>query len=253
MSQSVPSERLEPALYLVPVPIGNRDDITLRSLKTLQRADMIASEDTRTTGQLLALYGITGQRLIAYHDHNEESQAMMLLREVQAGKSVALVSEAGSPCISDPGFRVVRAAIAVNVPIVPLPGATAFVPALSASGLAVDSFTFLGFPPHKKGRESFLSRLPDVQETIVMYESSHRIVKLLEELAEHGLESRQCCIAREITKMYEEFLRGTVQQCLQRLAARPQQKGEFVLLLEGKRGLSRERETESHHHGDEMM
>jgi 16S rRNA (cytidine1402-2'-O)-methyltransferase len=228
------NERLEPALYLVPVPIGNRDDITLRSLKTLQRADIIASEDTRTTGQLLALYGITPTRLVAYHDHNEETQATMLLREVQAGKSVALVSEAGSPCISDPGYRIVRAAIAANAPLVPLPGATAFVPALSVSGLRVDSFTFLGFPPHKKGRESFLERIATVRETVIVYESSHRVVKFLEECCQHGLESRQCCIAREITKMYEEFLRGTVQQCLQRLAARPQQKGEFVLILEGK-------------------
>lgn len=232
------TERLEPALYLVPVPIGNRDDITLRSLKTLQRADVIASEDTRTTGQLLALYGITPPRLIAYHDHNEEAQAMMLVREVQAGKAVALVSEAGSPCISDPGYRCVHAAIEANIKIVPLPGATAFVPALSASGLAVDAFTFVGFPPHKKGRETFLKNVAGMPETVVLYESSHRIVKLLEELidldSESGLEARQCCIARELTKMYEEFLRGTVRQCLQRLVARPQQKGEFVFVLEGK-------------------
>jgi 16S rRNA (cytidine1402-2'-O)-methyltransferase len=227
------NDRLEPALYLVPVPIGNRDDITLRALKTLQRADIIASEDTRTTRQLLALYGITPERLVAYHDHNEESQAAMLVKAVQAGKSVALVSEAGSPCISDPGYRCVRAAIEANITIVPLPGATAFVPALSASGLAVDSFRFVGFPPHKKGRETFVKNVLASAETVVLYESSHRVVKLLEEIAEYGYEARRICIARELTKMYEEFLRGTVQQCLQRLAARPQQKGEFVIVLEG--------------------
>ncbi len=228
------TERLEPALYLVPVPIGNRDDITLRALKTLQRADIIASEDTRTTGQLLALYGITPERLRAYHDYNEESEARNLIREIEQGKAIALVSEAGSPCISDPGFRVVQAAIHANIAIVPLPGATAFVPALSASGLAVDSFTFLGFPPHKKGRETFVKSLLERTETVILYESSHRAVKLLEEFCEYGSEHRRICIARELTKMYEEFLRGTVQQCLQRLAARPQQKGEFVFILEGK-------------------
>ncbi|TAE23725.1 MAG: 16S rRNA (cytidine(1402)-2'-O)-methyltransferase [Candidatus Kapaibacterium sp.] len=228
------TERLEPALYLVPVPIGNRDDITLRALKTLQRADIIASEDTRTTGQLLALYGITAERLRAYHDYNEETEARKLIRKIEQGKAIALVSEAGSPCISDPGFRVVQAAIQANIAVVPLPGATAFVPALSASGLAVDSFTFLGFPPHKKGRETFVKSLRERTETVILYESSHRAVKLLEELCEYGSENRRICIARELTKMYEEFLRGTVQECLQRLAARSQQKGEFVFILEGK-------------------
>lgn len=228
------TERLEPALYLVPVPIGNRDDITLRALKTLQRADIIASEDTRTTGQLLALYGITAQRLQSYHDYNEAHRADDLIRAVQTGSAVAVVSEAGSPCISDPGYRLVQAAIAAHISIVPLPGATALIPALSASGLATHSFVFLGFPPQKKGRETFLRRALAHEETVVMYESSHRIVALLEELKTLGAGARQICIARELTKMYEEFIRENLDNCLQRLAARPSQKGEFVVILEGK-------------------
>lgn len=228
------SERLEPALYLVPVPIGNRDDITLRALKTLQRADIIASEDTRTTGQLLALYGIAAQRLYSYHDYNEVDRAQELIRSVQAGNAVAVVSEAGSPCISDPGYRLVQAAIKVGVNIVPLPGATALIPALSASGMAVHSFVFLGFPPQKKGRETFLRNALGHEETVVMYESSHRIVALLEEMVALGAQKRRVCLARELTKMYEEFIRENLDDCLQRLAARPSQKGEFVVVLEGK-------------------
>lgn len=228
------TERLEPALYLVPVPIGNRDDITLRALKTLQRVDIIASEDTRTTGQLLALYGITAQRLQPYHDYNEADRASALVQAVQQGSSVALVSEAGSPCISDPGYRIVQAAIEANVVIVPLPGATALIPALSASGLAVHHFVFLGFPPQKKGREAFLQKALLHEETVVMYESAHRIVHLLEELSGLGAGQRRICIARELTKVYEEFIRENLDDCLQRLAARPSQKGEFVVVLEGK-------------------
>jgi 16S rRNA (cytidine1402-2'-O)-methyltransferase len=228
------SERLEPALYLVPVPIGNRDDITLRALKTLQRADIIASEDTRTTGQLLVLYGITAQRLQSYHDYNEADRANDLIQAVQNGSVVAVVSEAGSPCISDPGYRLVQAAIAAKVTIVPLPGATALIPALAASGLAVHSFVFLGFPPQKKGRETFLRKALLHEETVVMYESSHRIVALLEELQALGAGARRVCIARELTKMYEEFIRESLDDCLHRLAARPSQKGEFVFILEGK-------------------
>ncbi len=228
------TDRLEPALYLVPVPIGNRDDITLRALKTLQRADIIASEDTRTTGQLLALYSITAQRLQSYHDYNEAERASALVQAVQSGASVALVSEAGSPCISDPGYRIVQAAIEAGIKITPLPGATALIPALSASGMAIHSFTFLGFPPQKKGREPFLNEALRHEETVVMYESSHRIVHLLEELRDLGAGKRRVCIARELTKMYEEFIRENLDDCLQRLAARPSQKGEFVIVLEGK-------------------
>jgi 16S rRNA (cytidine1402-2'-O)-methyltransferase len=226
---------LEPALYLVPVPIGNRDDITLRALKTLQRADVIASEDTRTTGQLLALYGITANRLTAYHDHNEAERARALIGEITNGKSVALVSEAGSPCISDPGYRLVRAAVEAGVRVVPLPGATAFVPALMASGLAVSAFTFLGFAPHKKGRETFLKNALALGETVILYESSHRIVKLLEECVTLGAGSRRAVVARELTKLYEEILRGTIAELARELAGRETQRGEFVVLLQGLR------------------
>jgi 16S rRNA (cytidine1402-2'-O)-methyltransferase len=227
---------LQPALYLVPVPIGNKEDITLRALNVLKAAQIIASEDTRTTAHLLALYGITNKRLVSYHDHNELERASQLVREVMAGNIVALVSEAGSPCVSDPGFRVVREAIAQNALVVPLPGATAFVPALSASGLAVDAFTFLGFPPHKKGRQTFVRAMLQREETVIVYESSHRIVKLLEEICaseENSGSTRHVCVAREITKMFEEFLRGTAEEILATLRSRSAQKGEFVVLVEG--------------------
>lgn len=226
---------LEAALYLTPTPIGNRDDITLRALKTLQNADIIASEDTRTTGRLLALYDIApAGRLVSYHDFNESERSAHLIAAVQAGQSVALVSEAGSPCVSDPGYRLVQAAVEAGVKVVPLPGGTAFVPALSASGLAVDAFVFLGFAPHKKGRAAFLEEVLAYAPTVVLYESSHRITRLLEELSALGAGARRVCIAREITKFHEEFIRETLDECLQRLAARPSQKGEFVVVLEGR-------------------
>ncbi|MCS6807798.1 MAG: 16S rRNA (cytidine(1402)-2'-O)-methyltransferase [Bacteroidota bacterium] len=227
-------ERLEPAVYLVPVPIGNRDDITLRALKTLQAADIIASEDTRTTGHLLALYGIKAHRLQSYYDYNEEQRAHELIAAVQQGFSVAIVSEAGSPCISDPGYRIVRAAIESSTKVVPLPGATAFVPALTASGLPLHRFMFVGFPPQSKGRQAFLRKVLLHEETVVMYESSHRVCSLLEELVALGAGKRRLCVAREITKVHEEFIRDYLEHCLSRLAARPSQKGEFVLVLEGK-------------------
>ncbi len=228
---------LKPALYLVPVPIGNREDITLRALNVLKAADIIACEDTRSTGLLLSLYQIGGQaggkRLMSYHDHNEQERASQLMREIEQGRVVALVSDAGSPCISDPGYRLVRAAIEHGITVVPLPGATAFVPALSASGLAVDRFSFWGFPPHKKGRQTFMQALVRAEETVIVYESSHRIVKFLEELCDYGGTVRNICIARELTKLYEEFVRGTAHECLQTLSARASQKGEFVVVVEG--------------------
>jgi 16S rRNA (cytidine1402-2'-O)-methyltransferase len=237
---------LEPALYLVPVPIGNREDITLRALTVLKEADCIASEDTRTTSHLLGLYGIGQKRLLAYHDHNERERAAELIALVQQGKSVALVSEAGSPCVSDPGFRLVREAVERGVSVVPLPGATAFVPALTASGFAVNAFTFLGFPPHKKGRQTFLKSLLEREETSIVYESSHRIVKFLEELCALNASSREVCVARELTKRHEEFLRGTAQELLHTLQGRASQKGEFVVVVEGNgKGKAEDVEDES--------
>lgn len=224
---------VKPALYLVPVPIGNREDITLRALAVLASADVIASEDTRTTAHLLRLYGISGKKLVSYHDHNERQRAKQLVELISAGAVLVLVSEAGSPCISDPGYRLVQAAVQAGVEVVALPGATAFVPALSASGLPVHTFTFWGFPPHKKGRQTFLAALVRHPYTSIVYESSHRVVKLLEELCALGASERHASIAREMTKLHEEHLRGTVEFCRKHLSARSSQKGEFVLVLHG--------------------
>jgi len=227
-------EHLQAALYIVPVPIGNREDITLRALNILTNADILACEDTRQTSHLLGLYAIApAGRLTSYHDHNEHHRAEELIRRVQQGASLALVSDAGSPCISDPGFRLVRAAIEAHVAVVPLPGATAFVPALSASGLPVREFVFMGFAPHKKGRKTFLQRVLQQPATVILYESSHRIGKLLDELLALGAAERQMCIARELTKVHEEFVRGTLEECRRTLAARNTQKGEFVVVLQG--------------------
>lgn len=220
-------------LYLVPVPIGNLDDITFRALKVLQSADVIACEDTRSTGQLLKHYKIVPKKLISLHEHNEIERGNFIVSASLEGKKIALVSDAGSPCISDPGARLVSFVLSQEITVVPLPGATAFVPALSASGFPTDQFTFLGFPPQKKGRQSFLKSALEREETLILYESSHRIVKLLQELCALDASERKICICRELTKMHEEFLRGTAQECLEILAKRDSQKGEFVVILAG--------------------
>lgn len=226
-------ETLHPALYLVPVPIGHRDDITLRALNVLRQVSCIACEDTRSTGLLLSLYGINHKNLVAYHNYNEVERAAGLIDRITSGVAIALVSEAGTPCISDPGYRLVQAALERGVTVVPLPGATAFVPALIGSGFAVHEFTFLGFPPHKKGRQTFIRSLLLENRTTVIYESSHRVLKLLEELQAAGAGERPLCIARELTKKFEEFIRGTVNDCFEVLRERASQKGEFVLVLGG--------------------
>lgn len=227
-------ESIEPALYLVPTPIGNLEDITLRALKVLQNADIIACEDTRTTGQLLKLLNIKAKAVESYHDHNEKTKSEYLVSKIIAGQSIALVSDAGSPVVSDPGYRLVQAAIQLGVKVVPLPGATAFVPALSASGLAVDEFCFLGFPPQKKGRKTFLERLSQIDMTIIVYESTHRIGKLVDELNEFCGAERNICIAREISKMYEEFIRGSLSEIKKNIQTKSNLKGEFVVLIEGR-------------------
>ncbi len=227
-------DTLEPALYLIPVPIGNLGDITLRALEHLRRVDVVACEDTRTTGQLLRLLEVSARKLASYHEHNEEASAGRLLDIIRNGGSVALVSDAGSPCISDPGYRVVAQAHEAGVRVVPLAGASAFLLAVMASGLPTNEFTFMGFPPHKKGRKTFVQRVVAEERTIVLYESPYRILRLLEELGAAGADERRLCVCRELTKLHEELLRGTVQQCRDILAARPAQKGEFVVVLEGR-------------------
>ncbi len=225
---------LPAALYLVPTPIGNLGDITLRAVEVLKNADIIACEDTRRTGQLLRLLNIRPKALESYHEHNEQSKSEKLVNHLLEGKTIALVSDAGSPAISDPGYRIVKAAIEQNIQIVPLPGPTAFVPALMASGMPTNEFVFVGFPPQKKGRQTFFKRIAEFEQTIIMYESPHRIQKAINELFEYFGADRRVCIAREISKLYEEFIRGTVAEVKVMLETKQELKGEIVIIIEGK-------------------
>lgn len=219
-------------LYLVPTPIGNLEDITLRALRILKEVDLIACEDTRTSGILLAHYGIETPRT-SYHDHNEAQKAPYLVGLMQAGQRIALVTDAGSPGISDPGFYLVRECVRSGVPVEALPGATAFVPALSASGLPSERFVFEGFLPQKKGRQTRLNALAAEERTMVFYESPHRLVKTLEQFeAVFGAE-REVAVARELTKKFEEIQRGTVQEVKTYFGGQPKVRGECVIVVQG--------------------
>ena len=223
---------LPPGLYVVATPIGNRDDITLRALKTLAAVDVVAAEDTRDTGRLLRGYGIDTP-LVSCHEHNEQERATQFLKRIQAGDRIALVSDAGTPSVSDPGFRLVQAVADANLPVVPIPGVSAAVSALSVSALPSDSFLFVGFAPKKKGRRrQFLSDLAVQPHTLVFYESPRRIIDLLAEMAT-VFGRRPALLAREMTKRHEEFLRGDLAQIGAELAARPEVKGEITLLVGG--------------------
>lgn len=220
-------------LYLVPTPIGNLDDITLRSLKVLQSVDAILAEDTRTTGQLLKHLGIQ-KPLMAHHSHNEHASAGGVVKMIQSGKTLALVSDAGTPGISDPGFLLVRECLKNGLDVECLPGATAFVPALVNSGLPTDRFTFEGFLPQKKGRQTRIKSLVEEDRTMVFYESPHRIVKTLEQLAEAFGPERPASISRELTKVFEETVRGTLTELIQHYTQHADRvKGEFVLIVAG--------------------
>jgi 16S rRNA (cytidine1402-2'-O)-methyltransferase len=225
--------KLEAAIYIVPTPVGNRDDITIRALKILSSTDIIACEDTRHTGTLLISYNIPHGKLESYHEHNEEAKAVYLVNEILSGKSVALVTDAGTPGISDPGYRIIKKAIENSIKIISLPGATAFVPALVASGMAINEFHFYGFPPAKKGRKTFLEEVSKQKATSILYESPYKILKLMDELIELCGKQRQACIAREISKLYEEFIRGTLEECRASLTQKQAIKGEFVVVLKG--------------------
>lgn len=219
-------------LYLVPTPIGNLEDITLRALRVLKEADVVACEDTRTSGFLLAHYGIDTPRT-SFHAHNEHAKAAHLVARMQAGETVALVTDAGSPGISDPGFLLVRAAIAAGIRVEALPGATAFVPALTASGLPSDRFVFEGFLPQKKGRQTRLKALVGQTRTVVLYESPHRLGKALRELAEHLGTDRPAAVAREVTKKFEELRRGTLGSLAAHYADGAKVRGEIVVVVAG--------------------
>ncbi|MFZ0955492.1 MAG: 16S rRNA (cytidine(1402)-2'-O)-methyltransferase [Candidatus Sulfotelmatobacter sp.] len=220
-----------PALYLVATPIGNLEDITLRALRVLKEVDVIACEDTRQTQKLLNHYAIA-TRTTSYHEHNELRRAAELVKELQEGASVALVTDAGMPGISDPGYRLIALAIRHHVPVVPVPGASAFLAALVASGLPTDSFRFSGFLPAKRGeRRAALEAVKASPRTQVFYEAPHRVVEALEDVVEVLGESRHVVIAREVTKLYEEFLRGRAGEVLETLKSRDRVKGEITLLI----------------------
>lgn len=223
---------IEPALYIVPTPIGNLEDITLRAIHILREVDCLACEDTRRTGQLLKLLDIPSKKLLSYHEHNEKSRAVELAELILANNSVALVSDAGTPGISDPAYRVIKECLNHNIKIIPLPGAVALIPALLGSGFATDCFIFLGFPPHKKGRSAFIKRMMDYEFTAIVYESTYRIIKLMDEMINTGYADRQITVARELTKLHEEFIRGTVAECRSILLENNSAKGEFVVVID---------------------
>ena len=219
-------------LYLVPTPIGNLKDITLRALETLQQVDVILAEDTRTTSKLLNHYQIQ-KPLTPYHQHNEHKILQHLIDQLTAGKVMAVVTDAGTPGISDPAFLLVRECIKNNVKVESLPGATAFVPALINSGLTTNRFCFEGFLPLKKGRHTALTELSKEERTMIFYESPMRLVKTLEDFIQYFGGERRCCVSRELTKMFEENARGTLQEVHDYFKQKTV-KGEIVIVVEGK-------------------
>ena len=223
--------QLAPGLYCVGTPIGNLEDMTLRALRVLKSVDVIACEDTRQTQKLLNHYGITTPT-VSYHEHNEAERAAELAERLAQGGRIALVSDAGMPAISDPGYRIVVEAVRRGVAVVPIPGASAFVAALAAAGLPTDEFTFRGFLPAKAGaRRTELEKLLSAAYTAVFYEAPHRVVEALEDAVDILGASRPVCVARELTKIHEEFLRGGAGDVLKTLQARGDVKGEIVLLI----------------------
>ena len=220
------------ALYVVATPIGNRDDITIRALNVLGQVDLVAAEDTRHTGKLLAHHQIK-RRLISYHEHNEKERTPDLIQKLKTGSSIALVSNAGTPSVSDPGYRLVKAAVDDGIRVVPIPGVSAVVAALSAAGMPTDSFVFVGFPVKKKAKRfRQLQELAGERRTIVFYESPKRMLSFLEEII-MVMGDRYGVLCREMTKVHEEFIRGLLSEIMSNLSSRPTVKGECTLLLTG--------------------
>ncbi len=220
-----------PKLYLVPTPIGNLDDITLRAINVLKEVDLILAEDTRVSVKLLKHLGIE-KKMFSHHMHNEHKTVEDLVNRLEGGTKIALISDAGTPAISDPGFLLVRACVEAGIEIDCLPGPTAFVPALVNSGLPCDRFCFEGFLPHKKGRQTKLTKLATEERTMILYESPFRLVKTLTQMGEFFGEDRRCSVSRELTKMYEETVRGTLAEVAAHYKAKAP-KGEIVLVVEG--------------------
>lgn len=220
------------SLYLVPTPIGNLKDITLRALETLQEVDVILAEDTRTSGKLLKHYDIK-RPLESYHIHNEHQSISRLLHRMGEGVVFALITDAGTPGISDPGFLLVREALAADLEVCSLPGATAIIPALVNSGLPNDRFVFEGFLPHKKGRKTRIESLKDETRTMVFYESPYRLLKTLQQFSDVFGPERQVCVSRELTKIHEENVRGSLQELITYYTENTL-KGEIVITLSGK-------------------
>jgi 16S rRNA (cytidine1402-2'-O)-methyltransferase len=219
-------------LYIVPTPIGNLEDMTLRAIKVLHQVDLILAEDTRTSGKLLKHFEITTQ-MLSHHMHNEHKMLDRIIDRLKSGESIALISDAGTPAISDPGFLLTRACIENNIEVECLPGATAFVPALVNSGLPNDRFVFEGFLPVKKGRQTRLKFLAEERRTMIFYESPHKLLKTLAHFSDYFGEDRVISISREITKLYEETIRGNIKQVIAHFKNNTP-RGEFVIVVGGK-------------------
>jgi len=238
-------------LYLVPVPIGNLRDITLRALEILRKVEIIAAEDTRNTRSLLSHYQIKSGRLISLHKYNEKKRIPEILELLEQGKDIAVVSDAGSPGISDPASLLVQEAIDHQINIIPLPGATAIIPALTASGFNTESFLFLGFLPlTNKHRKEKLALIKNSIHTVILYEAPHRIKRTLTELSEY-IDNRRICLAREITKIYEEFIRGNIQDIITNYNIK--EKGEFVIVIEGNKRSEQIDRTEINQYIEELL
>ena len=220
-------------LYLVPTPVGNMEDMTMRAIRLLKEADVILCEDTRTSGILLKHFEIEGKKLMAHHKFNEHGTSASIVERLKAGQTIALISDAGTPGISDPGFFLVREAVRAGIEVQTLPGATAFVPALVSSGLPCDRFCFEGFLPQKKGRQTKLQSLVDEERTMIFYESPYRVLKTLQQLAEVMGPDRQVSACREISKVHEESVRGTLAEVIAHFQEHDP-RGEFVIVLAGK-------------------
>ena len=219
-------------LYIVPTPIGNLEDITLRAINVLKSVDLILAEDTRTSGKLLKHFEI-GTQMHSHHMHNEHKTDQGIIQKLKTGTTIALISDAGTPAISDPGFLLTRACVENEIPVDCLPGATAFVPALVNSGLPNDKFVFEGFLPVKKGRQTRFLLLAEEPRTIILYESPHKLIKTLSHICQYFGEDRQVSVSRELTKLFEETQRGTAKSILEHYTNRPP-KGEIVIVVAGK-------------------